>query len=222
MLHALSALEPSDPADRPAVLLVVDDHVSMSVWAATIARLADGLARQERLGSITTARLLSSDDTEPTRIRLDHLPPNDTRHRVVLVLTDGLAAGWRAGAVLPLLRELGRSEPLAVLHLLPQRLWFRTGLDVHRMRLSAAHPWAPNDSLRWELRTSPLEPVDDAAARAGVVPVPVLEPTERSLSCWVGLVAGRASGWTEMSGVLACAWKRRADAARAGPRVYHV
>ncbi|WP_409471215.1 FxSxx-COOH system tetratricopeptide repeat protein [Streptomyces sp. HC307] len=222
MLHALSGLEPSDPADRPAVLLVVDDHVSMSVWAATIARLADGLARQERLGPVATVRLLSSDDTEPTRIRLDHLPPNDTRHRVVLVLTDGLAAGWRAGAVLPLLRELGRSEPLAVLHLLPQRLWFRTGLDVHRMRLGAAHPWAPNDSLRWELRTSPLEPVDDAAARAGVVPVPVLEPTERSLSCWVDLVAGRATGWTEMSGVRARDWKRRADAARAVPWVHDV
>jgi tetratricopeptide (TPR) repeat protein len=217
VLHALSGLGPSDPADRPAVLLVVDDHVSMRVWEGTIGRLADGLARQERLGRITTVRLLSSDDTEPTRIRLDHLPPSTTRHRVVLVLTDGLAAGWRAGAVLPLLRELGRSEPLAVLHLLPQRLWFRAGLDVHRMHLSATRPWAPNDSLRWELRTSPLEPVEDATARAGVVPVPVLEATERSLSCWVDLVAGRGSGGTEMSGVRARDWKRRPDAARAVP-----
>ncbi|MEU7384276.1 FxSxx-COOH system tetratricopeptide repeat protein [Streptomyces sp. NPDC042207] len=222
MLHALSRLEAPDPADRPAVLLVVDDHVSMRVWEETIGRLADGLARQERLGGMTTARLLSSDDTEPARIRLDHLPPGTTRHRVVLVLTDGLAAGWRAGAVLPLLRELGRSEPLAVLHLLPQRLWFRTGLDVHRMRLSATHPWAPNDSLRWELRTSPLEPVEDAGARAGVVPVPVLEATERSLSCWVDLVAGRGSGATEMSGVRARDWKRRPDAARALPWLHGV
>ncbi|MFD4976086.1 FxSxx-COOH system tetratricopeptide repeat protein [Streptomyces sp. NPDC058424] len=222
MLHALSGLEPSDPADRPAVLLVVDDHVSMRVWEDTIGRLADGLARQERLGPITTVRLLSSDDTEPTRIRLDHLPPGTTRHRVVLVLTDGLAAGWRAGAVLPLLRELGRSEPLAVLHLLPQRLWFRTGLEAHRMHLSATRPWAPNDSLRWELRTSPLEPVEDATARAGVVPVPVLEATERSLSCWVDLVAGRGSGGTEMSGVRARDWKRRPDAARVLPWVHDV
>ena len=222
VLHALSALEPSDPADRPAVLLVVDDHVSMRVWEDTIGRLADELTRQEQLGRITTVRLLSSDDTEPTRIRLDHLPTSTTRHRVVLVLTDGLAAGWRAGAVLPLLRELGRSEPLAVLHLLPQRLWFRTGLDVHRMRLSAALPWAPNDSLQWELRTSPLEPVEEASARAGVVPVPVLESTERSLSSWVDLVAGRASGGTEMSGVRARDWKRRPDAARAVPWVQDV
>ncbi|MER7486919.1 FxSxx-COOH system tetratricopeptide repeat protein [Streptomyces sp. NPDC126497] len=217
MLHALSGLEPADPADRPAVLLVVDDHVSMCVWEDAVGRLAEGLTRQERLGRITTVRLLGSDDTEPTRIRLDHLPPGDTRHRVTLVLTDGLAAGWRAGAVLPLLRELGRSEPLAVLHLLPQRLWFRTGLDVHRMHLSATRPWAPNDSLRWELRTSPLEPVEDATAQAGVVPVPVLESTRRSLSGWVGLVTGRGPGGTETSGVRARDWKRRPDAARALP-----
>lgn len=141
-------------------------------------------------------------------------------HRVVLVLTDGLAAGWRSDAVLPLLRELGRSEPLAVLHLLPQRLWFRTGLDVYRMRLGSARPWAPNESLRWELRTSPLEPVDDdRAARAGVVPVPVLERTGHSLTGWVDLVTGRASEGVEMSGVRARDWKRRPDAARAVPWV---
>ncbi|MFD8220336.1 FxSxx-COOH system tetratricopeptide repeat protein [Streptomyces sp. NPDC059697] len=220
MSHALRGLGRASSADRPDVLLVVDDYVTMRIWDETVARLADELARQEALGPITRLRLLSSDDTEPGRIRLEHLPPPVGEHRVVLVLTDGLAAGWRSDAVLPLLRELGRSEPLAVLHLLPQRLWFRTGLDVYRMRLGSGHPWAPNDSLGWELRTSPLEPVDDdSAARAGVVPVPVLERTGHSLTCWVDLVTGRASEGVEMSGVRARDWKRRPDAARAVPWV---
>ncbi|QDN78860.1 tetratricopeptide repeat protein [Streptomyces sp. S1A1-7] len=218
--HALRGLGQASSADHPDVLLVVDDYVTMRVWDETVTRLADELARQESLGPITRLRLLSSDDTEPGRIRLEHLPPPVGEHRVVLVLTDGLAAGWRSDAVLPLLRELGRSEPLAVLHLLPQRLWFRTGLDVYRMRLGSAHPWAPNESLRWELRTSPLEPVDDdRAARAGVVPVPVLERTGHSLTGWVDLVTGRASEGVEMSGVRARDWKRRPDAARAVPWV---
>ncbi|WP_317454031.1 FxSxx-COOH system tetratricopeptide repeat protein [Streptomyces sp. TRM68416] len=220
--HALSELERSPSAAPPSVLLVVDDHVTMRVWEETVGELVGELAHQERLGEITTVRLLSSDDTEPARIRLDRLPPSPSEHRVVLVLTDGLAAGWRSDAVLPLLRELGRSEPLSVLHLLPQQLWSRTGLDVHRMRLSSAGSWAPNDLLRWELRTSPLEPVDDPDARAGVVPVPVLELTERSLSGWVDLVAGRTDGWVEMSGLRARDWKRRADAARAVPWVQDV
>ncbi|MFF8026401.1 FxSxx-COOH system tetratricopeptide repeat protein [Streptomyces sp. NPDC007896] len=220
MSHALRGLGRASSADRPDVLLVVDDYVTMRVWDETVTRLADELARQEALGPITRLRLLSSDDTEPGRIRLEHLPPPVGEHRVVLVLTDGLAAGWRSDAVLPLLRELGRSEPLAVLHLLPQRLWFRTGLDVYRMRLGSGHPWAPNDSLGWELRTSPLEPVDDdSAARAGVVPVPVLERTGHSLTCWVDLVTGRAFEGVEMSGVRARDWKRRPDAARAVPWV---
>ncbi len=218
--HALRGLERAGSADRPSVLLVVDDYVSMRIWTETVDRLAEELAAQESSGPVTRLRLLGSDDTEPGRIRLEHLPPPVGEHRVVLVLTDGLAAGWRSDAVLPLLRELGRSEPLAVLHLLPQRLWFRTGLDVHRMRLKSGRPWAPNDSLRWELRTSPLEPVDDdPAARSGVVPVPVLERTDHSLSDWADLVAARAGDWVEMSGVRARDWKRRPDAARAVPWV---
>ncbi|MGW6902811.1 FxSxx-COOH system tetratricopeptide repeat protein [Streptomyces sp. NPDC054940] len=222
MVRILSELERPDSPDLPGVLLVLDDHVTMRVWDETVGQLAEALARQERLGEITVVRLLSSDDTEPARIRLEHLPPADAGHRVVLVLTDGLGAGWRSDAVLPLLRELGRSEPLAILHLLPQRLWFRTGLDVYRMRLSAAEAWAPNDSLGWELRTSPLEPVDDPSARVDVVPVPVLELTERSLSCWADLVAGRSRGRLEMSGVRARDWKRRPDAARAVPWIEDV
>ncbi len=222
VVRTLSELRRPGSTGRPGVLLVLDDHVTMRVWDETIGRLAEALAREERLGQVTTARLLSSDDTEPARVRLDHIPPADPGHRVVLVLTDGLAAGWRSDAVLPLLRELGRDEPLAVLHLLPQRLWFRTGLDVYRMRLRAPRPWAPNVSLDWELRTSPLEPVDEPAARLGVVPVPVLELTERSLSCWADLVAGRADGWLELSGVRARDWKRRPDAARAVPWIEDV
>ncbi|WAZ22538.1 FxSxx-COOH system tetratricopeptide repeat protein [Streptomyces cinnabarinus] len=219
---ALSELARPVSADPPSVLLVVDDHATMRVWEETVQKLAGELAREERLGGITTVRLLSSDDTEPARIRLEQLPPSPSERRVVLVLTDGLAAGWRSDAVLPLLRELGRTEPLAVLHLLPQHLWSRAGLDVNRMRFGCARPWAPNDTLRWELRASPLEPVDDPDARTGVVPVPVLEPTERSLSGWVDLVTGGSDGWVEMSGIRARDWKRRADAARAVPWVEDV
>lgn len=220
--HALSELARPSAADPPSVLLVVDDHSTMRVWRETVDRLIAGLTRQERLGAISTVRLLSSDDTEPDRIRLEGLPASPTAHRAVLVLTDGLAAGWRSDAVLPLLREIGRTEPLAVLHLLPQHLWSRSGMDVNRMRFSSTRPWAPNDSLRWELRTSPLEPVDDPDARAGVVPVPVLEPTERSLSGWIDLVTAGSRDWVEASGVRARDWKRRADAARALPWVEDV
>ncbi|MER6631133.1 FxSxx-COOH system tetratricopeptide repeat protein [Streptomyces sp. NPDC000987] len=220
--HSLNELRDPDSADRPDVLLVVDAHVTMQVWQETVDELAASLARQPGLGRVSRVPLLSSDDTEPARIRLAELPAAIGSRRVVLVVTDGLAAGWRSDAVLPLLQVLGRSEPVAVLHLLPQRLWGRSGLDVHRMRLRAERSWTPNAELRWELHTSPLEAVDDADARAGVVPVPVLELAERSTSAWVDLVAGRVRGWAEMSGIRAREWKRRQDAARAVPWVEDV
>ncbi|MFE2585712.1 FxSxx-COOH system tetratricopeptide repeat protein [Streptomyces sp. NPDC059378] len=214
-LEVLSELAAPDTIGRCSVLLVVDSHVTMRVWDAVVDQLRHGLAHFAHLGPVTVTGLLHSDDTEPDRVRLAD-PPAEADQRVVLVLTDGLAAGWRSDAVLPLLRELGGIGPLAVLQLPPQRLWFRTGLDVQRMRLQADVPWAPNTRLHWELRTSPLEPTDNGAPE-GVVPVPVLELTERSLAGWVGLVTGRSPGWLEMSGVRAREWKRRVDAARAVP-----
>ncbi|MFD7878086.1 SAV_2336 N-terminal domain-related protein, partial [Streptomyces sp. NPDC059766] len=214
-LEVLSELAAPDTAGHCSVLLVVDSHVTMRVWDTVVDQLRHGLAHFAQLGPVTVTELLHSDDTEPDRVQLAD-PPAAADQRVVLVLTDGLAAGWRSDAVLPLLRELGGIGPLAVLQLPPQRLWFRTGLDVQRMRLQADVPWAPNTRLHWELRTSPLEPTDNGAPE-GVVPVPVLELTERSLAGWVGLVTGRSPGWLEMSGVRAREWKRRVDAARAVP-----
>ena len=65
--HALSELARSSAADPPSVLLVVDDHATMRVWRETVEKLTEDLSREERLGEISTVRLLSSDDTEPAR-----------------------------------------------------------------------------------------------------------------------------------------------------------
>ncbi|MEU6677458.1 FxSxx-COOH system tetratricopeptide repeat protein [Streptomyces sp. NPDC046925] len=221
----LGRLGQTDPARsgrqaRAEAVLVIDDHLTMKVWDQAVDDLIDELNRQGDFARVRVLRLRGTDETDPARLGPEEPlgTPGDAR-RVILVLTDGLAAGWRSGAVMPLLRAWGRGSPVAVVHVLPQQLWFRTGLDVCRVRLRAAHAWAANRQLDWELREAPVEThdPDEPEPEGDAVLVPVLALTNRWAEAWTQLVMGPEPQWLEMSAIRAREWKRRPDAARALP-----
>ncbi|MFK4149543.1 FxSxx-COOH system tetratricopeptide repeat protein [Streptomyces sp. NPDC004065] len=222
--HALGRLaRPAGPerGREPAeAVLVVDAHPTMRVWDRAVER--DLIGELERAGDfarVRVVRLLGTDETDPARVRAEEPlgpPPADGR-RVVLVLTDALAAGWRLGAVQPLLRQWGRTCPVAVVHLLPQHLWFRTGLDVGRVRIRAPRAWSPNSAWEWEERAAPTGLPDGEAPDGGTLVVPVLALTGRWAGALARLVSGAEPGWLDLSAVEAREWKSRPDAARAVP-----
>lgn len=206
--------------ERAEAVLVLDSHLTMKVWDQAVDDLIDELNRQGDFARVRVLRLRGTDETDPTRLSPEEpLGATGDIRRVILVLTDGLAAGWRSGAVMPLLRAWGRGCPVAVVHVLPQQLWFRTGLDVCRVRLRAAHAWAANSRLDWELREAPVESrdPDDPETEGDAVLVPVLALTNRWAEAWTQLVMGPEPQWLEMSAIRAREWKRRPDAARALP-----
>ncbi|GAA3105449.1 FxSxx-COOH system tetratricopeptide repeat protein [Streptomyces rectiviolaceus] len=192
----------------------------MKVWDQAVHDLADELNRAGDFARVRVLHLRGTDETGPARLSMEEpIGSAGDMDRVVLVLTDGLAAGWRSGAVMPLLRAWGRTCPVAVVHVLPQQLWFRTGLDVLRVRLRADHAWAANSELDWELREAPVEShdPDEPEAEGDAVLVPVLALTNRWAEAWTQLVMGPEPRWLEMSAIRAQDWKRRPDAARALP-----
>ncbi|WP_240139173.1 FxSxx-COOH system tetratricopeptide repeat protein [Streptomyces sp. MUM 178J] len=207
------------------VSLVVDAHGTMELFSEAVTAVIDWFrdaGGAEGVRSAGTVRLLGTDHIDPGPVRPERplTPPGDGRH-ALLILTDGLAAGWRSGAVIPLLRRWGSACPVAVAHLLPQYLWFRTGLDVARVRIRPPAAWSPNGELDWEVRETVLEPPADgrstaSGAEAATVPVPVLELTERWTSAWARMVTGRCAGPVDLSALQAREWKQRPDAARAG------
>ncbi|MFI1536336.1 FxSxx-COOH system tetratricopeptide repeat protein [Streptomyces anandii] len=216
--HVLGRL--GQPAGRKAAeaVLVVDSHPTMRVWTRAVEDdLIDELERARDFTRVRVVRLLGTDETDPARVsseqQLGAVPPGD--RRVVLVLTDALAAGWRLGAVQPLLREWARTWPVAVLHLLPQHLWFRTGLDVGRVRIRSPRAWSANSAWEWEERAAPTELPDGGGPDA--VAVPVLALTGRWAGALTRLVSGAEPGWLDLSAVQARRWKSRPDAARAVP-----
>lgn len=204
------AMRPS-PEARWDVVLVVDSAPQMAVWRATADRLAAVLRRYGGFRDIVLRRLDTDATggvvlrapgrrgaTQPVRSLVDQ-----SGRRIVLVLTDGVAAAWRSGAVHTALALWARHQPLAVLSTLPQRLWHRTGLRPERVRLHLSGRGAAGEAVDWE----PAQPYGaDAWAvplrRARALPVPVLEVSGEWLSPWARFVAGEQPRWTEVAALM--------------------
>ncbi|MFW6689451.1 FxSxx-COOH system tetratricopeptide repeat protein [Streptomyces sp. MAR4 CNX-425] len=202
------------------VLLVVDAHVTVQVWGRQLAQLRRVLT--DSFAEVRSLRLLRTDETAPARVHTD-VPLDPARpagaRTVVLVATDGLAAGWHLGVVQELLREWGRKLPVAVIELLPPPLWYRTGLTVSRLRVRADHAWAANGTWEWRERdvpaASPGHPDDDAEGEPSVMPV--LSLTHHGARALAHLLSGDAHRWVDLPAFLAHRWKNRPDLARPLP-----
>ncbi|WP_405562083.1 SAV_2336 N-terminal domain-related protein [Streptomyces sp. NBC_01180] len=190
----------ADVVQRPVrerwlnLVLLVDDGLSMLLWH----RLGTELrALLERLGAFATIRVLGLDTRAPHQPRLHARPfhpasaelplsiVNDPSGRtLLLVVSDGMGAAWRAGAMHELLAARAARGPVAVLHTLPRDMWAASGISAESWRATTRHIGGANAS--WEI-ADPVLP--RGLADFDGVPVPVLEPTAGSLRDWARLLA---------------------------------
>jgi len=189
--------------------LVVEQAPSMALWAPTVAAFV--ALCQRRLGVFRSVqvRLLETGKTgraeggmvlgpvlrggtPDSPVRGAGEPVDSSGRRVMLVLTDGISDAWRRDLVQPLLARWGRKVPVAVVHLLPRRLWGRGGVDAQNAEITTKGPVRPNDSYLVRLTDFLLDEVEQAALGADSVAVPVLELEERWFRRWAEVVTGRA------------------------------
>jgi tetratricopeptide (TPR) repeat protein len=194
--------------------LVVDAGPSMALWQSSVTGFISLL---QQLGAFRTIQLRLLDTTNrtgagppilrggmpqtPTRSPAELLDP--TGRRVMLVLTDCVSDSWQRDLVSPMLARWGAAMPVAVVHMLPQRLWARAGMALHRARLTVPVPLRPNRCWGLELPDAWLEPDPVATARGQVVPVPLLELDARWLGWWARLVTGNHDGQADAMVLLA-------------------
>ena len=201
------------PVTRPEktrwlnLTLVIDGGPSMALWRPTVSAF---ISLVQQLGAFETVqiRILDSHRPSPREPRMavlrggtpdaPHRGPAElldhTGRRLVLLVTDGASAAWRQGLVLPMLACWGAHLPVAVIHLLPQRLWTRAGPPVHRARLTVPAALSPN--VRWgvELPDRWFEPDATAGLLDGTLAVPMLELNARWLGWWARLICGSHPG----------------------------
>ncbi|MCX4908781.1 FxSxx-COOH system tetratricopeptide repeat protein [Streptomyces sp. NBC_00878] len=197
---------------RWRAVLLVDNAPHMAPWREATAHFAK---IAHRFGGFRDVIELSLDATSAERATLSPpgRPPgarttsprsllDPTGRSVVFVLTDGSAPAWRSGAAQRLLALWGKRQPVTVLHMLPQRLWHRTGLNPSWVRLRASGPWAADRRPSWEPAEALSEVLRSRSGRGTVVPVPVLAPHPDWLTPWARFVGADEPRDVELAAVL--------------------
>lgn len=187
------------------LVIVVDTAGAAEVWQQLVRELCDLLRRQ---GAFRNIRVLLVDGGVAAGAAVvlraegpngavtgwrDQLDP--TGRTLFLVLTDGIGDGWRTGAVTRVLAAWARHTPVALVNLLPQRLWHWSRFTPRRVGLRAARPGVPNSRL--QVRTEAGLSIKDDSA----VPIPVLGLEPEWWSAWARLIGVHGGGWVTTTAV---------------------
>lgn len=158
---------------RLDLMLVVDDSASTVIWRRTRAEFCLLLTHLAAFRDIRLVYL--NTDREITFPAVTG--PLD--RRLTLVLSDCVGQAWTDGTML---RALERAGPVAIVQLLPQRLWTGCGL-------SFVPVWIDGDlETGWRVQNR-----DGGTSDSEGFPVPVLELSSRWLAPWAAALAGQAA-----------------------------
>jgi hypothetical protein len=180
------------------LVLVVDESVSMQIWQRTISELQRFLAHYGVFRDVRVYSLVVENERAYVRPRLGAASQGQSLRnpqelidpsgrRLILVATDCVSAFWRSGEVLPALKLWAKSGPMAIVQMLPEWLWGRSGLGLaSSVRFAALQAGIPNH----QLQATNLSLWDDVDLDLGIkVPVVTLEPAP--MKTWAQLVAGK-------------------------------
>jgi hypothetical protein len=207
----LPVLRPDRERWFDAVLLV-DDSPSVRLWHSRIAEFRRML---EQLGAFRDIRTwymaTGSEDcrlypegqpigTGPSRSPEELIDP--AGRRLFLVASDCSSAAWQAGAVGSIIDRWGRTGPVAILQVLPQRLWHHTRFTIRPGRIHATIPGSANSRLRAFDRYR-----NSWIASSNVTPV--LEMAAEWLGAWARIVAASNSKGTDIGVASGAVWGDR-------------
>ncbi|MCP4701423.1 MAG: SUMF1/EgtB/PvdO family nonheme iron enzyme [Gammaproteobacteria bacterium] len=184
--------------------VVADRGHSMLLWQQTIAELCDllkshGAFRDTRVWSLDT------DHARPVLFKGGQCPrdPRELNSRLsaMLLISDCVSPAWHEAHLLKILMMWARSQPLALIQMLPPRLWPGTALyNAGQIKVAAGAPLLPNNKLKL---TGGDVWLAEQAPNGLCLPLLSLEPG--SFSAWAGLLNGK-SGAMLNSAFFDAAW----------------
>ncbi|HAG82297.1 MAG TPA: formylglycine-generating enzyme family protein [Cyanobacteria bacterium UBA12227] len=200
-------LEPA-PERWLELALVIEETSSFPIWQETITEFKKLLERHGAFRDVRTWRLNvdpngslylllgqgSATLNQRPRSPKELLDP--AGRRLIILVSDCTSQMWRLGTIQNLLYLWASQNPVAVLQLLPERLWIRSALGTgFSVQFSAFTPGVPNTKLVIE-DLPPWQEVNLSTA----LPLPVITLEPESLVQWARVVAG--TGGIRTSGVL--------------------
>ena len=200
-------LEPA-PERWLELALVIEETSSLPIWQETITEFKKLLERHGAFRDVRTWRLNADPDgslylllgqgstTLNQRPRSPKELLDPAGRRLIILVSDCTSQIWRIGNIQNLLHLWANQNPVAVLQLLPERLWIRSALGTgFSVQFSAFTPGVPNSKLVIE-DLPPWQEVNLATA----LPLPVITLEPKPLAQWARVVAG--TGGMRTAGVL--------------------
>ncbi|KAB0241403.1 formylglycine-generating enzyme family protein [Microcystis aeruginosa EAWAG127a] len=178
--------------------LVFDRSPSMDIWHQTLTDLKTVLQHYGIFRDVQVWQLAFKENNlflykglSKTNSRVYHpkelLNPNG--RRLIVVVSDCVASYWRDGRIFPLLKLWSQSSPLAILQMLPEWLWLKTGLGLGaKVTLFSDEPGLTNSRLKfrdvliWE----------NVFHDENRLPIPVFTLEPFSIERWSSVVVGRS------------------------------
>ncbi len=174
-----------DPERWLDLVLIVDDSASMRFWQRTVAEFRELLIQLAAFRDIRTVIINTDEDDVIPRLGIP------AERRLVLVLTDCVGRAWTKGSLLRSLEPVQRFGTVAILQMLPQRLWTGCGLSFAPVWLSRD----PSGTAPVRVRDRRIGTDTRSSDRAGRgMPIPVLELDALWLGPWAAMLAGRTPG----------------------------
>ncbi|MFC9250011.1 SAV_2336 N-terminal domain-related protein, partial [Amycolatopsis thailandensis] len=182
------------------VAIVVDTNPSMLLWHDLVQELRRTITQTGLFATVRTWYLLGTQGEIKPAIapRPGDAPrsPQEiaapTGRRLILVLTDTVADGWSHGSLHGILRQWCTHSAVAVLNVLPERLWSSGAVHPVPLMVRAGAPAAPTVSWNHaEVRSRRRRP------SAPSVALPVIDTTVASIAALAGLIAGDGA-WRRM------------------------
>ncbi|MER7822672.1 pentapeptide repeat-containing protein [Streptomyces sp. NPDC096097] len=196
------------PVLRPAesrwldLALVVDTHHSMLLWADHVDELRRVLTRSGVFRDVRTWQLTGTGPGATPMVTRGHGGPprnplelaDPAGRRLILVLSDTVAGGWREAPMRSMLRHWCAHNAVAVLNVLPERLWTRGAVRPVPFAVRADRPAAATRSWQRVPAARRARAGRRRTAGSPVVPVvplvPVVGVASGSLARLVRVVSG--------------------------------
>ncbi len=173
--------------------LVVEENNSSFIWQETINELNQTL---ENYGIFRTVRSWSLSNNEEGNLQLINRKKGNRKNQfpysyrklchsngrgLILLISDCVSSIWQQPTIYNWLHKLSNQSPIAMMQLLPERLWLSSELGLgYKVKLSALNPGVPNSQL---IYSEDLD-IDQTL----ILPIISLEP--ESIKAWAKVVAG--------------------------------
>ena len=197
-IHAYTRTGQLVPVFEPAperwfdAVVLRDDAPSMVIWAEETAGLSEVLRQAGTFKTVRNYRLsLSGTDGSAAGApsltteagvseRPGRLRAPDAR-RLIVIVTDGVAPGWRRPEIWQTIRTWAASTPTVLISPLAPRMWRQTGLDLPAAHVSPAAPGSRNAQLKF---TVPLYLRKPGHRSGDWLPVPAVPLNPQRLRSW--------------------------------------